>query len=688
MPRLPIFRTLILQAVCLGILANNATAKDLKLQLRHQVETSKDSGRYHTLTKSESWNPQETAIIVCDVWDAHHCLNAVRRMEQFLPRLNDVVKTARADGVTIIHAPSDCMATYVDHPARKRAINTPKAAKLPAEIGKWCSIIPSEEAAAYPIDQSDGGEDDDPAEHAEWAAKLKSQGRNPKLPWKAQHPAIEINESTDFISDKGDEVWSILEARGIKNVILTGVHTNMCVLGRPFGLRQLVKNGKNAVLMRDLTDTMYNPQSRPYVSHFTGTERIIDHIEQRVCPTVTSNQIVGGQAFRFKDDHRPRIAFLLAEDEYETSTTVPYFAMTNLGHDFSVRFIFGNENDKTDMPGLEALDDADMLFISVRRRPLKPAQLEKIQKFVRSGKPVVGIRTASHAFNVRTGKPPEGTASWPELDAEVWGGHYTNHHANNLKSQVVGIEATKNHPILTGVKLPFAQGGSFYQVRPLDPKAIAILNGEAEGVEAEPVAYTFMRKDGGRSFYTSLGQKGDFANPDFVRMLVNALFWTVGREVPKEFEVPRSPIMKPGDWKATTWADPKLPWSVVTRQSPKTANTPVWARCLVAIPNGTKSISIQTSDNVQLFCNGVAAEKLAGGNWTVPERCLEPGELNLIVLRWDKASGPKGDQPLLVQSGRKQPLGPVWEVNASHAEGLAQLPLPAKFAAATDAIAR
>ena len=67
--------------------------------------------------------------------------------------------------------------------------------------------------------------------------------------------------TVDAISDSGVEIWNLLEQRGIDNVILLGVHANMCVLGRPFGLRQMAKNGKNAVLMRDMTDTMYNPKS-------------------------------------------------------------------------------------------------------------------------------------------------------------------------------------------------------------------------------------------------------------------------------------------------------------------------------------------------------------------------------------------------------------------------------------------
>ncbi len=74
------------------------------------------------------------------------------------------------------------------------------------------------------------------------------------------------------------------------------------MLGRPFGLRQMAKNGKNVVLMRDMTDTMYNPKAAPYVNHFAGTRLIVEHIEKYVCPTITSDQIIGGKPFRFKGD--------------------------------------------------------------------------------------------------------------------------------------------------------------------------------------------------------------------------------------------------------------------------------------------------------------------------------------------------------------------------------------------------
>jgi hypothetical protein len=94
----------------------------------------------------------------------------------------------------------------------------------------------------------------------------------------------------------------LMKQRGITNVLVMGVHTNMCVLGRPFAIRQLIKQGMQVALVRDLTDTMYNPKSRPFVDHFAGTDLVVGHIEKFWCPTVTSDQILGGAPFRFAGD--------------------------------------------------------------------------------------------------------------------------------------------------------------------------------------------------------------------------------------------------------------------------------------------------------------------------------------------------------------------------------------------------
>jgi len=248
----------------------------------------------------EQWQPHETAIIVCDMWDLHHCKNAVTREREFAPRMNELLEAARAAGVLIIHAPSDCMRAYENHPARARAKAAPRAARVPDKISEWCRSIPAEEGAKYPLDQTDGGADDDPAEHAAWAQQLEAKGLNPRAPWTRQIDVLRIDPDLDAISDSGVEVWNLLEARGIKNVILMGVHVNMCVAGRPFGLRQMAKNGKHVVLMRDLTDAMYNPARWPYVDHYRGTALFVEHVEKYICPTITSDQIIGGKPFVFR----------------------------------------------------------------------------------------------------------------------------------------------------------------------------------------------------------------------------------------------------------------------------------------------------------------------------------------------------------------------------------------------------
>lgn len=265
----------------------------LSLQTRNAVGA--------TQSVAELWEPTRTAIIVCDMWDLHHCRNAVIREGEMAPRMNLVLAKARASGVLIIHAPSSCTEFYEGTPARLRAISAPPAGRLPDKIGAWCSQIPAEERAVYPLDQSDGGEDDSPDEHAAWAAELKSRGLNPRQPWIRQIDLLHIDQSQDVISDSGIEIWNVLEARGIRNVILMGVHLNMCVSGRPFGLRQMARNGKHVVLMRDLTDSMYNPNRWPFVSHVRGTELFVEHVEKHICPTITSDQLIGGSPFRFSD---------------------------------------------------------------------------------------------------------------------------------------------------------------------------------------------------------------------------------------------------------------------------------------------------------------------------------------------------------------------------------------------------
>jgi nicotinamidase-related amidase len=305
-PTLSVSRRYLVTAIvfCLALAAaqpSRTAPAALDLVPQKRVEAPAGSGTYGVVTAAESWDPRKTAVIVCDMWDLHHCKNAVRRAREMAPRMNQLLEKTRAQGVLIVHAPSSCMKPYEGHPARERARRAPRAANLPAGIGEWCYKIPEEERGTYPIDQTDGGEDDDPVEHAAWAAELQSKGLDPRAPWTRQIDALKIHDE-DAISDSGVEIWNLLEQRGITHVMLLGVHVNMCVSGRPFGLRQMAKNGKRVVLVRDMTDSMYNPARWPNVDHYRGTALYIEHVEKFICPTITSNQILGGRPFVFSTD--------------------------------------------------------------------------------------------------------------------------------------------------------------------------------------------------------------------------------------------------------------------------------------------------------------------------------------------------------------------------------------------------
>ncbi|MEJ7812747.1 MAG: hypothetical protein WKG32_20200 [Gemmatimonadaceae bacterium] len=230
---------------------------------------------------------QATAVIICDMWDAHHCMTAARRVAEMAPRMNTVVSGLREQGALIVHAPGGCVDFYSDTPARRRAIQAPRAqAPGPIDWNGW----EHDEATALPTTLTAPGPCScDSAEPCGEAG--------PPYPWTRQTPLIEIGPD-DAVSDDGQELFNLLEHRGIGDVIVMGVHTNICVLGRPYGIRQLVYWGKRPVLCRDLTDSFH----RDPRGHCWGTEAVVAHIERRWCPTVTSDQLVGGAPFRFQSD--------------------------------------------------------------------------------------------------------------------------------------------------------------------------------------------------------------------------------------------------------------------------------------------------------------------------------------------------------------------------------------------------
>ena len=669
------------------------------MQLRDQTPVDPTSGAFRIRLRDEQWDPKSTAVIVCDVWDYHHCRNAVDRLEEFGPRLNEVVRRARQLGATIIHAPSDCMPAYVDHPARKRTLSVPRASKMPENIDLWCSLVPAERNAVYPIDQSDGGEDDDPEVHARWAAKLTSLGRNPAMPWQRQSDLIEIDGAVDFLSDDGEEVWSILEARGIRHVILTGVHLNMCVLGRPFGLRRMVLGGKQVVLMRDLTDTMYDPTSWPYIHHFTANDRLVDHVERHVCPTITSDQLLGGKPFHYAADQRPHLAIVVAEEGYGTKDTLTKFAADQLGRDFRVSFVYGQANDVRELPGLELLEEADLALFSVRRHVLKPERMAIVRRFIAAGKPVLGIRTASHAFALNKQSPPAGYEAWPEFDVDVFGGRYEGHSTTKSEAVMSLAPQATDDPLLNGVRRePQRRPGGLYGFTALSPGAKLLVGGEQDGVR-QPIAWTFTRPDGGRSFYTSLGERQDFANQGFVQLLRNAVYGSAGLTIPAAIPTP-----SPRQTLERHWAAVAVPGAFAgeSKQALHDYHGPIWFRCVVRVPKAwrghTAKLTISTAGrDVRVWWNGVpiAGETVAGDGATfrhthgVDAATLVAGDANLIVVRVGAATEsvfPSAPQLSGSRDDASISLAGRWQFRIGDDPTWTKMPLPAKFGTSTDIV--
>jgi nicotinamidase-related amidase len=260
-------RSLLAAPFALAVAARRArAAAEFRLPLRSRVEAFKGSGVWNEVCIEKSFMTNESAVILCDVWDRHPCRGALERVNDMVKRMAPFVEELRSRGIQIIHAPSETMGFYKDLPQRRRMMEAPMTAPL-----KYLSLT----EPPLPIDDSDGGCD----------TETDNANR-----WTRQHAAIRIAPE-DGVSDNGVEVYNFLQQRGIRNLFVMGVHTNMCILNRTFAIRQMTRWGVPCVLIRDLTDAMYDPKDRPHVPHDQGTSLVIEHIEKHWCPTVLSAEL-------------------------------------------------------------------------------------------------------------------------------------------------------------------------------------------------------------------------------------------------------------------------------------------------------------------------------------------------------------------------------------------------------------
>ena len=254
-----------------------------------------------------------------------------------------------------------------------------------------------------------------------------------------------------------------------------------------------------------------------------------------------------------------RIVLISGDEEYRSEQALPQLAKILSGqHGFDCTVLFALDPDGTinptrqdNIPGLETVDSADLVIMLMRFRDLPDRQMKHIVDYVEAGRPIVGLRTATHAFELKT-SPTYRRYSWnsKEWDGgfgrQVLGETWINHHGRHKVQSTRGIfvPGQEGHPILQGIRSgDIWVPTDVYTVRqPLPDVQPLVLGAVLESMEPAsapaagkqnepmmPVAWTKSYK-GGRIFTTTMGSAQDLANEGFRRLVVNACYWALGME--------------------------------------------------------------------------------------------------------------------------------------------------------------
>ena len=233
-----------------------------------------------------------------------------------------------------------------------------------------------------------------------------------------------------------------------------------------------------------------------------------------------------------------QVVFVTGDDEYRSEYSMPMLARileAKHGMKTSVAYARPTPQSNTNIEGLEALATADLAVLYLRWRELPEEQLGRILKYVESGKPLVGLRTATHSFRYPNGSPREYLND--RFGIEVWGQKWIRHHGAQSSTDVTVIPERAGHPVLRGVEKAFHARSWLYVVEPLEGDATPLLVGKsvnpAGGRDAgpQPVAWTKTHK-GGRVFFTTLGHPEDFRVEGVRKLVINGMLWALGRDVP------------------------------------------------------------------------------------------------------------------------------------------------------------
>jgi hypothetical protein len=211
---------------------------------------------------AESIDPKKVGVIAVDVWNYHWCKTATMRVDAFVPRMNKALDAARSLGMTVMLCPSDVVDNYVGYPQREVIFALPKVT-VPNVVNVTCPPVPDAGGCAC--------------------------GRERcavNFGWDGMHPGLRIAE-TDLMPDTQAEVYAICQQRGLTHLIYVGFHTQVCLLGKPMGLKAMKSAGLQCVLARDMTDAHpgYDP-ARNFTPDL-NTEQVIEHFEKHLAPTIS-----------------------------------------------------------------------------------------------------------------------------------------------------------------------------------------------------------------------------------------------------------------------------------------------------------------------------------------------------------------------------------------------------------------
>ena len=230
-----------------------------------------------------------------------------------------------------------------------------------------------------------------------------------------------------------------------------------------------------------------------------------------------------------------KIAFVIGEPEYSSHLSMPRIA-EEVTKRYGYKVTLCVTGIVPDAPGfplsefshLDALADADLMVVYTRFRVLPDRQMELIKEYLDSGRPVAGLRTATHSFHFPAGSKWH---SWNDgFGRDVFGTPWISHHGHSSRTDVSVVGTAKRHPILKGVDKEFRVRSWLYNVLPLSKPCEQLLWGKPIAPESRPeenpVAWTTAHNQA-RVFFTTLGHPEDFDIPSFRSLLVNGIRWAI-----------------------------------------------------------------------------------------------------------------------------------------------------------------